>query len=79
MSYNYKISARCCSFYGVNAVWRNFHYFLNMIVQASVDCLAHSIRTRILIKLGTLYDYNALHKGSFSPKYVELFEKCLKF
>ena len=32
----------------------------------------------LLTYLVTLYDY-ALHKGSFLPKYVDLFEKFLKF
>ena len=78
MSYNYKISARWCTIYGVSAVWRNSQYFLNMILQVSCDWLTQNVRMSILTNLGTVYDY-VLHKGSFLPKYVELFEKFLKF
>jgi len=78
ISCNYKISARCFSIYGVIVVWRNSQHFLNMILQLSYDWLACNVRSRILTNLGTLYDYT-LHKWSFLPKYVELFEKHLKF
>jgi hypothetical protein len=78
ISCNYKISTRSFSIYGVSVVWRNSQHFLNMILQLSYDWLTWNVRSSILTNLGSLYDYT-LYKWFFLPKYVELFEKFLKF